>query len=74
MQHATTLTVTRHDDTTEQYTDVRYTLTTTGLHIVTTDGTQRGVAAFDLLTTHATVDRQTADGNPEPDHEEGDRA
>lgn len=67
MQHADTLIVTRHDDTTEHYTDVRYTLTAAGLQILTTDGTELGVDAFDLLTTHATVDRQATDV-------EGDRA
>ena len=75
MQHADTLTLTRHDDTTEQYTDVRYTHTVLGLRILTTDGTELGVSTFDLLTTHATVDRQDTDGTPEPDHhEEGDPA
>ena len=75
MQRADTLTVTRHDDSTQQYTDVRYTLTRSGLRILTADGDWLGVDTFDLLTTHATVDRQDADNSPEPDHhEEGDRA
>ena len=74
MQRATTLTVIRHDDSTQQYTDVRYTLTRAGLRILTADGNWLGVDAFDLLGTHATVDRQADDSTPEPDHEEGNRA
>jgi hypothetical protein len=71
MQHADTLTVTRHDDTTEHYTDVRYTLTAAGLRILTADGTEQGVDAFDLLTTHAT--RQATDSTPTR-REEGPQA
>ena len=76
MQRATTLTVTRHDDSTEQYTDVRYTLTAAGLRILTTDGTWLGIDTFDLLGTHATVDRHDTDDSTQPghDHEEGHRA
>lgn len=62
MQRATKLTVIRHDDSTEQYADVRYTLTAAGLHILTADGEQLHIGAHDMLTTHATV---TAGGRDE---------
>lgn len=65
MQHATTLTVTRHDDTVEHYADVRYTLTAAGLRILTADGDWHGVDTFDLLGTQATVDRPADTDRPD---------
>ncbi|GAB1646890.1 hypothetical protein [Krasilnikovia sp. MM14-A1259] len=55
MQRATTLTVVRHDDTVQEYTDVRYTLTRAGLQILTGTGDEVHVDAHDVLTTHATA-------------------
>ena len=53
MQRATTLTVIRHDDSTQQYTDVRYTHTRAGLHILTADDEQVYVSGFDFLHVQA---------------------
>lgn len=74
MQHATTLTVTRHDDTVEHYADVRYTLTAAGLRILDADGTRHDVDTFDLLGTHATVDRPTDTTPADAGGEDGGRA
>lgn len=55
MQRADQLTVVHHDDSTQDYTDVRYTLTRTGLNILTASGEQLHIDAHDMLTHHATV-------------------
>jgi hypothetical protein len=53
MQHADTLTVIRHDDSTDEYHDVRYTITRAGLHILAATGDETSIDAFDVLTSHA---------------------
>lgn len=53
MQYAHTLTVTGHDDTVQQYTDVRYTYTAAGLIIETAGGHQVHLSAFDILNVQA---------------------
>jgi hypothetical protein len=53
MQHAHLLTVIGHDDTVQEYTDVRYTHTTTGLTIITATGDRLHVSRFDILHVQA---------------------
>jgi hypothetical protein len=53
MQRADELTVVHHDDTISRYTDVRYTLTREGLHLITAAGSERLFPSHLVLTTHA---------------------
>ncbi len=53
MQHADLLTVIHHDDTTRDFTDVRYTITRAGLRVRSTDDTETLIDTHDVLTTHA---------------------
>ena len=53
MLRADRLTVVHHDDTTSEFTDVRYTLTRQGLRVVTAGGDEKAFAGHDVLTTHA---------------------
>lgn len=53
MQHADLLTVVHHDDTTRDFTDVRYTITRAGLRVLTADDIETVLDAHDVLTTHA---------------------
>jgi hypothetical protein len=53
MQRADTLAVIGHDDTVRQFTDVRYTHTRAGLHILTAEDEQLYVSGFDFLHVQA---------------------
>ena len=53
MQHANLLMVFGHDDTVREYTNVRYTHTGAGLHILTCGGEQVYINAFDFLHIQA---------------------
>ena len=68
MQFAHTLAVIGHDDTVREYTDVRYTHTRAGLHILTADDEQLYVSGFDFL--HVQAQRRHAEQAMAPDPEE----
>lgn len=53
MQRADLLTVVHHDDTTRDFTDVRYTITRAGLRILNADDTETLLHTHDVLTSHA---------------------
>ena len=53
MQYADLLTVVHHDDTTRDFTDVRYTITRARLHVLNADDTETVLDTHDVLTTHA---------------------
>lgn len=61
MQHADLLTVVHHDDTTTDFTDVRYTLTRAGLRVLDADDTETVLDTHDVLTTHARINHQPED-------------
>jgi hypothetical protein len=65
VHRADRLTVVHHDDSTTDYTDVRYQLTRAGLRILDAAGTETDLCTHDVLTTHAltTHARPTSGGS-----------